>query len=572
MNDIGPIARMRRSIEFGRHVGVSRIARRLEINVKRALLDRMGTGATAPSLLDAPARVSAPPLPLFPARGGLQIIGCEHRFTFLDRTIAMGTNVQWNALAGDERSQLWRMNLHYMEYLESVDDATFEALIDSWIAANMTPRREAWRDSFNSYAVSQRTVVWMQQLAVRAGRLPASFVEEAAASLARQIAFLEQNLETDLGGNHLVKNVKALIWASAFFTGTDARRWRTKGLQLLRNALQEQVLSDGVHYERSPSYHCQVFADLLECRHALGDDPFGGALDASLARMAQATADLTHPDGTVALFNDAGLDMAYSPGACLAVYERLLGSAPQPRTVFAFPAAGYYGFRDGDTCCIADCGAVAPDELVAHAHGDVLSFEWTVAGKRIVVDQGVYEYSAGERRQQSRAAAHHNTLCFADADQADYFGAFRCGRRPKVEALAYEARGTGFTLEGTHDGFSHLAGKPRHVRRFEATPEVVTIEDRIVGRADRPAAVALLLHPECEVSTAGAEARVRREDVVVAISCTVPWRVEPAVWWPDMGVEMATHRLKAVLVPGQSRAVTTLRVLSRGSARSSELA
>ncbi len=37
------------------------------------------------------------------------------------------------------------------------------------------------------------------------------------------------------------------------------------GESLLKAQLRQQFLSDGVHFELSPAYHCQVFADLVEC-------------------------------------------------------------------------------------------------------------------------------------------------------------------------------------------------------------------------------------------------------------------------------------------------------------------
>lgn len=561
MSPPGPLARLGRSLAFARHVPPGRLARRLELSLRRAIRDRLGPVDEAGA--DAPALVAAPPQPLFAPRTGHVVMGADGpAFTFLSRTITMRGGVDWTAPGPGPHDQLWRMCLHYMEYLEEVDDAAFIALVESWIAANPSPRPGAWRDSYNSYALSIRVVVWMQQLARRAEGLPEDFSARVVASLAGQLRFLERNLETDIGGNHLVKNVKALIWASAFFTGRDAARWRATGLRLLAGLIAEQVLPDGMHDERSPSYHAQVFADLLECRLALGADPLGGALDAALARMAQAGADLVHPDGLVPLFNDAGLSMAYAPGECLAAYEALVGPAPTPRSVFAFPDAGYYGLRHGDTLFLADCGPIAPDALVAHAHGDVLSFEWSVGGRRMIVDQGVYEYVAGARRQAARAASSHNTLALDGADQADFFGAFRCGRRPRVSVLAYEARPDGFLLEGTHDGFAHLPGRPRHVRRFEARAERIVIEDRIEGRTARAASIAFLLHPDCAVQLAGSRASLRSGDAAATLDCSAPLALEPAVWWPDMGVERATHRLRATLPSGESRAVTTLSVVS----------
>ena len=556
MSDCGPVQQVARAIAFGRHVPLARLARRIELDVKRRVKQR--TGALAQSTPVAPAVSDRLPAPLFePRQGKLARPGGHWCFTFLGRTHGMADRIDWRAGGEGPENQLWRMNLHYMEYLEEIDDALFADLIAQWIDDNPPYGRGYWKDSWNSYTVSLRVVVWMQQLALRAGRLDPATRAATLASLAQQIRFLEDNLETDIGGNHLVKNIKALIWASAFFSGPEAGRWRGLGVRLLAEELPRQVLPDGMHYERSPSYHAQVFADLLECRRALGEDPLGGALDDALARMAQATADLAHPDGRPALFNDAGLTMAYTPGECLDVYAGLFGSKPAPRRVFALRDAGYFGLRIGGAYFVADCGRIAPDDLPAHGHGDVLSFEWSVGGERIIVDQGVYEYNAGGRRQRSRAASNHNTLCLDDIDQADFFGAFRCGRRPDVEVLAYEESVDGFVLEGTHDGFRTLRGSPRHVRRFEAASDRLVIHDRIEGSPNRPASIGFLLHPECHAEVAGLEARVARGAAHFRLTSSLPIRLEDAVWWPDMGCERATKRL--VIRPTTADATATTR-------------
>ena len=407
-------------------------------------------------------------------------------FTFLGRNHAMPGAVDWSAPSLAPRDQLWRMHLHYMEYLGEVDDFTFVELIESWIATNSPMRKEGWRDSWNCYALSLRVVVWMQQLALRRARISPASLSRILASLAAQIAFLADNLETDIGGNHLIKNIKALVWASAFFAGEAAVEWRMLGLRQLGSALGEQVLSDGVHYERSPSYHAQVFADLIECRVALTRAAAPAALDEALHAMAIATADLSHPDGRAAQFNDAGLQMAYSPGECLDAYQTLFGCRPSGRRNFAFSAAGYFGRRAGDNYLVIDCGRIGPDALPAHAHGDILSFEWSVAGARIIVDPGVYEYFQGPRRVASRSAASHNTLCFDGADQADFFGAFRCGRRPDVEVRRLESDAERLILEGAHNGFARLGA---HSRRVEASDTRLTIVDRIASAAPRRASI-----------------------------------------------------------------------------------
>lgn len=563
MTVVKAFTRVRRAFHFGRHMPLGKLFRRVELSAQRALRDRASPADKSPPPV---RRSAAPPLPLFSPRAELApSLADGLRFTFLNRCVAMpGPGVDWTALGPGAEHQLWRMNLHYMEYLEGVDDSAWVAFVNDWIASNPASRQGAWRDSWNSYALSLRAVVWMQELARRGKALSAQCVEGVEASLAGQMVFLERNLETDLGGNHLIKNIKALLWASAYFDGPEAERWRAKGVRLIKKELPVQILPDGMHYERSPSYHAQVFADLLECRHALRGDPLSGALDDALARMAQVTADLAHPDRHVALFNDAGLNMAYQPGECLDVYERMFGKRPSPRTIFALPQAGYFGSRRGDDYFVADCGRIAPDDLPAHGHGDVLSFEWSAAGKRIVVDQGVFEYNAGERRQDSRSAASHNTLCLDGADQADFFGAFRCGRRPDVEVRRWEPNADGFVLEGAHDGFAHLASRPRHVRLFEVAEGHVSIRDRIEGLTDRRARISFLLHPSVQAKKTPEGFELQREGARIALAATFELDASAAVWWPDMGRKVATLRIVGYMPRGESEGSVSLKVISRG--------
>lgn len=527
-----------------------KLIRRIELDARRKLGDALPRRVPFADTTLEPA--PAPPSPLFAPRAVLapQITADTITFRFLNRAIAMpfigspGASIDWLAPGLDAASQLWRMNLHYMEFLEGADDAAWESFVAAWIDRNDPPVAGAWRDAWNSYALSLRAVVWMQELERRKSRLSPAVVERAEASLGRQMRFLLDNLETDLGGNHLVKNLKALIWGSAYFRGAEAERWRATGLALLECELAVQIPADGLHYERSPSYHCQVFADLLETRHALAADT-PPALDDALARMAQGVVDLAHPDDQVALLNDAGLSMAYAPYECLDVYQRLTGARPAPAGTFAYRDAGYFGLRStGGFYVVCDCGRIAPDDLPAHGHGDLLSFELSAFGQRFIVDQGVYQYYDGDRRRASRSAAHHNTLSVEGCDQADFFGSFRCGRRPDVTVRDLRRDDHLLILEGSHDGYAHLPGRPIHVRRFKISPGRMTIVDRLEGSlTGRTARVGFLLHPDVAVTRHGAHLRLERGGRALSLSASVPLDVEAAVWWPDMGEEHAASRV-----------------------------
>lgn len=532
-------------LRFLRHVPLRQIGRRFGLKLRRTIERRLRPGLEA-----AATPVSAPPLPLFPPRQGTaERTGDGWRFHFLGRAMAMAGAIDWRPREG----QLWRMNLHYMEYLEDLDDAAVTEALQQWIAANPAYAAGAEQDGWSAYSISLRTVVWMQQLAARP-KLDPGLRAAAQRSLVAQLTYLHRHLESDVGGNHLIKNLKALLWGSACFEGPAVLRWRRTALRLLARELDRQILPDGMHYELSPAYHCQVLADLIETRHALGADPLGGRLDAALARAAGAAALLAHPDGKIAQFGDAGLGMAYAPASCLAAARTLSSvDAEPPGTVFALPDAGYFGARSNGDYLLIDAGQLGPASLPAHSHADIFSFEWSLAGERVIVDQGVFEYVAGPRRQASRTAASHNTLCLEGADQAEFFGAFRVGHRPRVALLRYESGEDGFTLEAHHDGFARLAGRPIHRRTFVAAGGRLRIEDRIDGNPTLPARVGLLLAPQIQPEIVVSEGvRLRGERACALLTASAPFAIEDAVWWPDMGVEVPTKRLVIALRPGES--------------------
>jgi uncharacterized heparinase superfamily protein len=536
------------------HTRPRQLVARLAKTVAHAAHDRFGGALTLRGLeRSVPHLASSPPQPVFAARRELAREGSSVRV--LSNTHSVATPIDWQPHGW---SELERLTLHYTEFLEGLGDADFERVARDWIVRHPPRANGSWRSAWNSYALSLRVVVWMQQLAQRRQRLTGTGVDEMHTSLAVQLRFLERNLELDLGGNHLIKNAKALVWAGRYFTGDEAQRWFERGRRLLARELGEQILADGLHYERSAAYHAQVFADLIECATLADDAQLTGALDA----MAQVLADTTHPDGLPSLFNDGGLHMSYAPSECLAAYSKLTGKTVQPRAVFALEAAGYFGVRGDSSLVLADCGSIAPDHLPAHGHGDALAFEWTVAGRRVIVDAGVFEYEQGPWRERARATGSHNTVTLDDQDQCEFWSSFRVGRRAHPHVLRFEARERGFVLEGSHDGFACLAGQPEHVRKLTATPDSIEVEDRIVGGAGQRVRARLLLHPDAQLERVNNLLRIELGPIAVALDCAHPCDVVEAWWCPDFGVRLPTKQLVITYPPAPCRGA--FRLVRRG--------
>ena len=116
-------------------------------------------------------------------------------------------DIGWEA---SSESMLWRYNLHYMDFLTSteIDSSLAIDIYKDWIANNPPGKKVSW----DPYPLSLRIVNSIKWLCKEENQNP-----EIIQSLYHQAKFLEGNLEYHLRGNHLLANIKALIFASVFF-------------------------------------------------------------------------------------------------------------------------------------------------------------------------------------------------------------------------------------------------------------------------------------------------------------------------------------------------------------------
>ena len=500
----------------------------------------------APATRSIPGLKTDLPAPALPAHGSVRVEDGAYVFSFLNQEKSFTLPLDWHRSDLNVGTRLWKLNLHYFDYACLLSDLDFQNLVQDWIAQNRPFRSGYWLDSWNSYSMSIRLVAWMGEYARRGDRFDAKFVSILLASIYEQLKFLHNNIEDDIGGNHIIKNIKALYWGGAFFTERAAERFVRTANSLLARELKHQILGDGFHFELSPAYHGQVFGDLLDCWRLMPSGNLRSRLAADLKRMAQVVSDTTHPDGLVSLFNDGGLNMTNSCSQLLERYTQLFEETPTPREIIVFSDAGYYGMRNDRFYLLCDAGRVGPDGLPAHAHGDILAFELTVGGRRIVVDAGVYEYNSGARRSRSRSTVAHNTLTLDDQDQCEFWSAFRLGRRANVQARADVGSDGALIIDAQHDGYSHLSGKPVHRRITRADPGgQVIVRDEVTGGVGQTAVARLLFAPSVQVERQG-EGRLLLLSGPVKIELDagpVSVTTQTVPWWPDFGCEIETTQV-----------------------------
>lgn len=389
----------------------------------------------------------------------------------------------------------------------------------AWIEGNPPYGPRYWEDSWNSWAISIRSLAWMH--ACRTGQV--SDRELVLRSLTQQLEFLLSNLELDIRGNHLLKNARTLLFAGRFFAGRLGQRCHRVGRQLLEECLAEQF-PDGLHFENSPAYHCEATADLIDCQACL-DEPHP-RLEALIALARRAVAELTHPDGQLSLLNDGG-------------FSWLRPVASEARDHFHYPQAGYAGLRGPDFLLLYDFGQLAPDALPAHSHADIFSFELSVQGQRVFVDHGCFQYHPGRWRRYARSTPIHNTVSLDGGDQGDLSGAFRLGRRGRTRVLRCRVEPDLLEVLAEHTGFAHLPGAPVHRRHLRATRTGLEVHDSLLGGRSQRARASLLLHPA--IRPRPVEGGLELGPTNLFTSCSFCFRRS---WWcPDLGVRVPTVKI-----------------------------
>ena len=461
-------------------------------------------------------------------------------FRFLSVTRELSAATDWNRA---NWPKLWLYNLHYFDDLNADDAAArvawHRALIARWIAENPPAAGNGWEP----YPVSLRIVNWVKW-ALAGNALEA----DATHSLAVQARWLSGRLEWHLLGNHLLANAKALVFAGTFFAGPEADAWREKGLAILRREHAEQILDDGGHFERSPMYHAIILEDLLDliqlalCWPGVIDAATVAGWRQTAGRMLAWLEAMTHPDGGIALFNDAAFGIAPNLAA-QSTYAGALGIAAEDspsRRRRLFADSGYLRAEVGEAVLLTDVGEIGPDYLPGHAHADTLSFELSVFGQRVVVNSGTSEYGLGAERLRQRGTAAHSTVQIDGADSSEVWSGFRVARRARPVGFAAREEPDAVAVSCAHDGYRRLPGQPLHRRSWRMTAQGLRVTDEIEGRFVA-AAARFYLHPGVAVSVAGEGGVLTLPD-----GHTMRWsvtggaaRVVAATWHPEFGQSIA---------------------------------
>ncbi len=424
------------------------------------------------------------------------------RFEFHGRALEFGERVDWFRPDLDVGTRLWKTGLHEWSYAEDLaravrasGDARYRDrlfdLVLQWRAAAPIGCRDFALDAWNARAAATRLVHWAvagQILGLRSGNAHA---DALGREIGRHGLFVRDNLELDLRGNHLFRDVVGLVFANELVGGIgDALAW-------LEREVAEQMLPDGCHIERAPFYHALCTRDLLEVRLLLGDAS-PRWLDDALARATGFLAAVALGDGEIPLLGDGWLGEVAVPPLLAAARELVAPIAPEAPE----RGAGLAPLCGGRWRAVVRVGPHAPDEQMGHAHADLLSFDASFGADRVVTDTGTLLYDPGPDRQRIRSTAAHNTLRLDREEQIEAWSSFRVGRRGRARVAARGRTGTWDWVSASHDAYAFLPGRPMHHRLVAVGDAGILVLDAVLGSGLHTIESHLHEHPDNESARA----------------------------------------------------------------------
>ena len=399
-------------------------------------------------------------------------------FTFLNLTSAF---TSWNDA---ENGNLWCYNLNYMDWLgqDGLDVKEGVYWIDKFIADI-----PATGMGLDPYPIALRSINWIKFFLLH----PETITPERENSLYSQLKLLEKKLEYHLLGNHLLEDGYALYIGGVYF---DDKAMLQRAEKLVNAQLKEQVLSDGMHYEQSPMYHCILLDRLLDCINFRRTE----FLNRTAVKMLEFLESIVWKDKTIPLFNDAAYGIAPTPEEIFDYAKRLNLRWEKGR----LGESGYRKMKSETLEAMIDVGNMTATYQPGHSQADTFNYELRINGAPFIVETGISTYNKTPRRQYERSTEAHNTVVVNGKDSSEVWGGFRVGRRAGVDIIEESPE----KIVAKHDGFSPII----HTREFSLRDGSFSIFDSL----SRPSKAISYFHLAPSVRVLSADIDMVKTDAV----------------------------------------------------------
>jgi hypothetical protein len=405
----------------------------------------------------------------------------KNKFTFIGISHEFQNNeVDWNH---NHYGKLWNYNLTYFDFLQQKD---MNKEISMQLIKNFINYPEPIRGKKMPFPISLRNINFIKFISKKKIK-----DKEVNTFIFNQYSVLMDNLEYHILGNHLLENAFSLLFGAYYFKDENLY---FKAKNILTTELNEQILKDGAHFERTPMYHQIMLFRILDCINLVENNAWKNQ---ELLKLLTVKAEvmlgwltiITYKNGDIPLLNDSAKGIAPTSEELFEYAETLNLKSTQVR----LSDSGYRKKITENYECIMDVGNIGSDYIPGHAHSDTFNFELHVNNQPVIVDTGISTYETNEQRTLERSTSSHNTVEIDHNNQTNVWGGFRVAKRAKITNIIE----TKNTIQASHDGYKHQGYM--HTRKWSFFKNKINIGDTIEGKTPKTAIAYLHFHPNINI-------------------------------------------------------------------------
>ena len=370
-------------------------------------------------------------------------------------------------------------------------------LVRSWILANQEFDALTWAPE----VMGHRLMAWTSHAGFLLEDADPPFRQMFMGALDRQARHLGRAWSMAPPGADRLAALSGLMLASAALDPTGKRADNL--VHHVSAEVAAQVIADGGHASRNPSALLDVLRALIWLNTGLeaAGFPVPSGVPEAIARMAPMLIFFRHGDGGLALFNGSPED---DPKRIDQTLNACFGSAAESKRPLAVAThSGFERMMAGTSIALVDTGKPPAAPFNGIAHAGTLSFEFSAANHRIIVNCG---HRAGANwLQASRATAAHSTVTVGNTNSSQVSGDSPGPGPMVVNVHRKEAEGN-LWLDMEHDGYLARSGlyHRRHLYLSadggQLRGEDVIEGARTEGRVEFPIIARFHLHPDVHAS------------------------------------------------------------------------
>ena len=304
-------------------------------------------------------------------------------------------------------------------------------------------------------------------------------------------------------GNHTICECIGLIFTGGLFRyRIKGQEWLERGIKLLNQELNHQILDDGGPAEQSIAYH-RIVLDLFWLAYNYIDlNSFSDLRhwEGRLVSGERFISFFNESSGSLISIGDSDDGYAIAPG----ITPRKSTGTESALGAYLFEDAGYSVFSSEQITFTFDHGPLGMAPLYNHGHADALSITLSYRNKAILVDSGTYRYNGVPQwRRYFKSTRAHNTVTMDNQDQAIQASGVVWQKPYSCRLLKSERQKTYMRAVAEHDGYRRFNEPVTHRRTVELSISEILIEDSFRGKGSHIFELNYHLHPDAIIEPNG---------------------------------------------------------------------